>query len=235
MALKNTKTFLCCLLSVFVCCFFAGCFPDLGEIENAEDYQKKFSGVDFIKDDLTKNSLLITDLYNDDAVDFNNKDFQCPTDSNAYKYIAVFAGQNVTVQEFVLYLRSEQDAVVNMYVYSAGDLPSVIATGNLSDDQETYTDPDTGDEKTRIKTFDEPNKTDAIAQVTISLKANEWKSFGIKSWKIDDKQLPSFELKKDNCLLFQVANNCVHYNEAGQAEKTDSVKLCFTAMLIRVK
>ncbi len=236
MSLKNTKAFLCCLLCLIVCFVAVGCIPDLGEIDDAEDYQKKFSSVVFVKQDLSKQSLSINDLYNDDAVDFNKADFHCPTQESEYKYFAVFAGEDVSVEEFVLYLYSQEDVVVTMYVYKANDVPSVIATGNLDSDSETYTNPDTGEENTRIKTFDEPDKTTAVAQITVSLKAGQWKSFGVKSWTIDGEKKSVVSLEKDSCLLFQIANNRVVYNQDGQpAKELNSAKLRFTAMLIRVK
>ena len=231
---KSTRAFLCCLLCLLIGCFSVGCFPDLGKIDNAEDYQKKFSDVSLIKSNLSVQHLSINDFYNDNALDFNNVDFVCPTEDNEYKYMAVFAGQDVSVQEFVVYLCSSVDTVVSLYAYKSANLPSTIATG-LEDDFESYVDPDTGEEKSKLKSFDEPDKKDAIAQIKVSLKANNWESFSIKSWNIDSNKQSAVKIEKDNCLLFQFANNCIKYDDVGNVVKeNDSISLRFTAMLIRV-
>ena len=231
----NIKAIFCALVCVLLCFSACGCFPDLGEIENETDYKAKFSSVEFVKSDLYHAEKSITDLYNSKAVDFSAEDFVCPTESNRYKYMAVFAGEDVEVSEFALYLCSETDVVMHINVYSADGLPGIIALGT-DDDKETYIDPDTGDEKTRLKTFDEPNSTDALASVTVSLKANEWNSFSITKWLVNTQNLGSVSIEKGKCLLFQFANNCIVYDSEGIAKSEyPSASVCFTAMMIRVK
>lgn len=233
LVLKNKKIFLSICLIV-ICTLLMGCFPDLGAVSSADDYADKFSSVKFVKKDLIVESMSITELSNDNAINnFQKKDFVCPTESNAYKYMAVFAGQTVKIKEFAIYLKSETDVKLSICVYNLSDLPSVIAIGT-DDDYETYQDPDSGEEKTKLKDFDEPKDEDAIATLNISLKANVWNSFVIKSWTTDREKKSNFTLNEDRCLVFQIKNNCIRYNSSLNENPLDSANICFTSMLIYV-
>ncbi len=223
-------------LCTVVCCTLAGCAPDLGNIENSEDFYKKFPTVDFVGSDLAVVDKKSEDFYNDAAVnDFNRKDFESPVESDAYKYMAVFAGENVSVEEFAIYVRSDEDVTLGVCVYVKNGLPEIIATGGESD-FEKYTDSETGEEKTKLKEFDEPQKSDAAATKTVSLKKGEWTVLYIRSFDVPDNNKNAAELIKDECLLFQFVNNCVEYDADGNLIENEyaSVKVSFTAMLIRV-
>lgn len=215
---------------------FSGCF-DLGEIKDVEDYETKFCDIKFVKEDLSIAEKSIIDLYNDSAVnDFTKNDFVPPTDSDAYKYMAVFAGEDVNIKEFALYVKAESEEKFCINVFVADKLPTIIATGVEADDTETITDPDTGTETSVIKTFDEPKGTNAVANITLSVKNNSWTSFSITSWKQGETRANSITLKKDQCLLFQFENNCVFYEGNTKAKnELTKTKVCFTAMLIYVK
>ena len=168
--------------------------------------------------------------------DFIKKDFVPPTDSDAYKYMAVFAGEDVNIKEFALYVKAESDEKFCINIFIADTLPTIIATGKESDDTETITDPDTGTETTTVKGFDEPKKTNAVASVTLGVQKNSWKSFSVKSWKQGETKSDSIALKKDQCLLFQFENNCVFYEGGTKTQnELNKTKVCFTAMLIYVK
>ncbi len=234
---KNTRKFLAILLAS-ICLVFVSCAPDLGNVKDEADYAKKFNAVTFVKSDLTKQTLSILDLYNPSAVnDFNKSDFKCPTDLNAYKYMAVFAGEDISVKEFAIYLRSEKDVDFSVYVYEAKEVPKRIATGNYDEDTEEYVNPETGEKERRIrKDFDEPFKDDAVAEVKVALKANKWQSFRITDWKTGGGKSSSIDLSSGRCLLFQFENNCVRYDEDTLVADKDLVtEVCFTAMLIYVK
>ncbi len=235
LVLKNKNIFLSISLIV-ICVFLVGCFPNLGNVADEKDYSDKFSSVKFVRNDLIVKSMSITDLSDDNAINnFQKKDFVCPTESNAYKYMAVFAGQTVNIKEFAIYLRSESDVNLSICVYNLLDIPSKIATGNSEEDYETYTDPDTGEEKQKLKDFDEPVKDNAIATINITLKANVWESFTIKNWNIGGNRQSSFTLNENTCLLFQIQNNCVFYNKTESLDEAlEKAKICFTAMLIYV-
>lgn len=236
---------------------FGACAPDLGNIKDADDYKKKFPAVTFIKSDCSYAETEISDLYNEKAVnDFNKKDFECPTGSDAFKYMAVQAGEDLSVKEFAVYVRSETDATLNIGVYGVEKLPEKdkIATGTDADfepDTDTGTDTDagtdadtgtdsgessSGGETRKLKDFDDPKHEDAVAEITVSLKANEWKSFSVKTWKKGGGTESRIRLEKDSWLLFQFRNNCVVYDDAGKivGNENPPAKIGFTAMLICV-
>ncbi len=229
---KRLLSFIC-LIAISVLLF--GCMPDLN-IEDEADYGKKFPSVKFVNNDLTVVSMPITDLYNDNALNnFRKDDFVCPTKSNAYKYMGVFAGENVEIREFAIYLCSKSDARLNIEAYIVSDMPSSIATGTDTD-FETYTDEDTGEEKKRLKSFDEPKSENKIGSITVSVKAGNWTSFTLKQWTDGTNSASSVALEKDKCLLFKINNNCVTYNDQEGIEKGDEkIEMCFTAMLICIK
>ncbi len=226
-----------CLLSVILLCFssLTGCFPDLGNISDSADYESKFPTVGLIRKNLSIENLSVTDLYNDNAVNhFNDSDFVPPTESNAYRYMGVFAGEDVNVKEFALYLRSETDVTLEISVYCLSKLPTKIATGE-SDDWETYTNPDTGVEETRLKSFDEPTSDKAVAKLTLTLKANVWNSFTVTSWNIGGTRSDTVTVPENHCLLFKFENNCVGYDKDGKKQDATPAVFCMTAMLIYVK
>ncbi len=239
MALKKSAKRILAALSAAICAVCVSCGPDLGNVEDESDYASKFPSVKFVGSDLNVSEKTIGDLYNDNAVNnFNRKDFVCPTESDAYKYMAVFAGEDLSVEEFAVYLRSGTDVTLNVCVYGADGLPSVIAKGD-EDDFETVTESGestSAEEKKKPKKFDEPVRENAAAEVTVSLKANEWKSFSVKTWKKDGGKEASIRLEKGGCLLFQFCNNCVVYDNEDKIIRNDNpaVEICFTAMLIRV-
>lgn len=219
-----------------VCCLLSSCGPDLGQITDITDYEKKFTEVEFVKSDLVAVKKSVGDLYNDTAVnDFNKEDFNPPTESDMYKYMAVVAGEKVYVDEFVIYVRSEEDVTLVVYVYKAEKLPETIATGG-DGDKEPYEDETTGEGKTRLKSFDEPNETDAIAKATVALKKGKWTPLSVVGAKANDGEKTKFSFEKDEIMLFQFANNRVKYDEKGEIIENEypSATICFTAMLIRV-
>ncbi len=233
---KDEKGFFVFAICLVVCCVLVGCSPNLGSIENEEDFYKKFPSVEFVGSDLKVVEKESKDLYNESAVnDFNHKDFVSPVDSDTYKYMAVFAGEDVSVEEFAIYVRSDKDVTFSVCVYLKSGLPESIATGGESD-FEKYTDSDTGEEKTRLKEFDEPQKSDAVATKKLSLKKDEWTALYIRSFDAQSSKKSALELQKDVCLLFQFANNCVAYDQEGKLIENEypSANVSFTAMLIRV-
>ena len=239
MALKKSVKRISSAILAAICVLFVSCGPNLGNIEDEEDYGKKFPGVKFVKSDLDVSETTIGALYNDSAVNnFNDKDFVCSTESNAYKYMAVFTGEDLSVKEFAIYLRSDADVALDICVYNADDIPSVIATGS-DVDFETYTDAEdssSAGEKRELKEFDEPTRENAVAEVSVSLKAGKWGSFSVRTWEIDNERKSSIFLKNGSCLLFQFRNNCVVYDDEEKIVRNDNppVKICFTAMLICV-
>ncbi len=250
---KKTKRILTSVSAVIIAFaygVFVSCSPDLGEIKDENDYAEKFPRVEFVKyDPYEENDVKgIKDLYNAAAVnDFNDESFVCPTESNAYKYMAVFAGEDLSVSEFAVYLRSETKAVLDIDVYLASGLPTIIAVGDERDftSDGSVSDPEgsPSDERKTLKVFDEPRREDAVAEVSVTLKANEWTSFSVKRWKVNGEQESNIRLKKSEeggmagncCLLFQFRNNCVVYDEDEKPDVETPVKICFTAMLIRVE
>lgn len=233
---KGGKSFLAFAICLIVCCVLAGCSPDLGNIENEEDFYAKFPYVKFIAKDTAVVEKESKYFYNDEAVnDFNQKGFESPIASDAYKYMAVFAGENVSVEEFAIYVRSDKDVIFSVYAYMKNELPNTIATGDESD-LETYTDETTGEEKTRLKTFDEPKTSEAAASLKVSLKKDEWTALYIRSFNALGSGKSALELQKDSCLLLQFANNCVAYDSEGNLIENEypSANVSFTAMLIRV-
>ncbi len=233
---KHTRGICVVALCLAVFCTLAGCAPDLGNIENSEDFYKKFPTVDFVGSDLEVVNKKSEDFYNDEAVnDFNRKDFESPVAGDAYKYMAVFAGESVSVEEFAIYVRSDKDVTFSVCVYVKNGLPETIATGGESD-FEKYTDSETGEEKTRLKEFDEPQKSDAVATKTVSLKKDEWTALYIRSFDVSDNNKNVVSIVNGECLLFQFVNNCVAYDNDGNLIENEypSANVSFTAMLIRV-
>lgn len=233
---KDGKVFFVFVICLIVCCVLAGCAPNLGNIDSAEDFYKKFPSVKFVGSDLAVVEKESKRLYNESALnDFNRKDFISPVESDAYKYMAVFAGESVSVEEFAIYVRSDKDVTFGVCVYLKNGLPEIIATGDESD-YEKYTDTETGEEKTRLKEFDEPQKSDAVATKTLSLKKGEWTALYIRSFNAQKAGKSALELQKDACLLFQFTNNCVAYDGEGKLIENEypSANVSFTAMLIRV-
>ncbi len=231
---KGGKSFFAFAICLVVCCVLVGCSPNLGNIENEEDFYKKFPSVKFVGSNLEVVEKESKYLYNESAVnDFNHKDFESPIESDAYKYMAVVVGENVSVEEFAIYVRSDADVIFSVYAY-AKSLPQTIATGGESD-FETYTDKD-GNEKTRLKEFDEPKNSDAVASKTVSLKKGEWTALYIRSFDALGSGKSALQLQEGSCLLFQFANNCVAYDQEGNLIENEypSANVSFTAMLIRV-
>ncbi len=228
---KGGKSFLAFAICLIVCCVLVGCSPNLGNIDNEEDFYKKFPSVKFVGSDLKVVEKESKYLYNESAVnDFNNKDFESPIESDAYKYMAVVVGEDVSVEEFAIYVRSDADITFSVCVYVKEGLPKVIATGGESD-FETDTDGTTK----RLKEFDEPQKSEAVATKTVSLKKEEWTALYIRSFKSDNSSVVKLVGGKE-CLLFQFANNCVAYDQEGNLIENEypSANVSFTAMLIRV-
>ena len=217
---KSVKRVLAAVLAT-MCVLFVSCAPDLGDVENEEDYDNKFPGVKFVKSDISVSEMKIGELYNESAVNnFNDKNFESPTESDEYKYMAVFVreDEDLSVKEFAIYLRSEEDVTLDICVYRAAELPEIIATGDS--DKDFKTSASTGEfgessespsavEKKELKTFDEPTRENAVAEISVPLKAGKWVSFSVRTWKTDDGQKSSILLEKGSCLLFQFRNNCV--------------------------
>ncbi len=229
---KGGKSFLAFAICLIVCCVLVGCSPNLGNIDNEEDFYKKFPSVKFVGSDLKVVEKESKYLYNESAVnDFNNKDFESPIESDAYKYMAVVVGEDVSVEEFAIYVRSDADITFSVCVYVKEGLPKVIATGGESD-FETDTDGTTK----RLKEFDEPQKSEAVATKTVSLKKGEWTALYIRSFDALGSGKSALQLQEGSCLLFQFANNCVAYDQEGNLIENEypSANVSFTAMLIRV-
>ncbi len=223
-----------CAVWCFAVCF-AGCAPDLGK----EDYRQKIAEeVSLVKDNGEVLSVKAEELYSDNAINnFNRSDFECPTASNAYRYMAVFAKDEVTVEEFVIYMRSETDVTMEMSVY-LGILTGDTETGTGTE-TDTETDTETGERPEQTTPYDELAKVDAVAEVTVVLKANQWTSVSVGKWRIAGAVGSSVVLEEGHCLLFRFNNNCVRYDADGKTvanveNKDLPARICFTAMLIRV-
>lgn len=237
-------------------CILSAClpFPDMGDIEDEAEYQEMFPSITLIGGDAQNVGVLDTslttitdvgigDLYNDSAVnDFNQSDFECPTEVMTYRYMAIEVEYDTVIEDVYLYFKAADGSAVtslSISLYVVDAVPSKFILGG-DDDFDITTDDDGNETGRTLKTdFDEPATADAVAGDTVTINSSSWNSMGVSSWTSSSGgNSGSISVSAGQYLLLRFDNNCLSWteNEDGTFELNtgDRIAFCMTALLIRV-
>lgn len=201
-----------CIMAILVIAL-CGC-DDLGEFADPEEYYASFGDVIMI-DGVTKD----TRVYSVEEYFYNNESredflvgedgvYNGPLYAN-YVYVAIPFESSIDMDSLALYIRSEKDVTVYISAFVVDKIPSKWKpiTDENTGSNGTSGGSNSGAGNGEEPTYDDPNRSASIAEVTVNLQKGKWNSFLLENFKVDGNFQKSVQINDGQIVLLQIRNN----------------------------
>ena len=195
------------ILGIVLC----GC-DDLGAYSSTEEYYNSFGDVVLINGTTRESKGYSVDekFYNEKSREDFLKDengVYKGVEHSDYVYMAIPFEKDIEMDTFALYLQSLEDVTVyiSMFIIDADKIPTNwkgIADLN-PDNQESSEE---SSEETE-KVYDDPLPETSVGSTSVFLKAGQWNSFSLDSFKTNNTMEKSIHIEEGQCVLLQIRNN----------------------------
>ena len=228
MVSKSTLRAFCALcitaiLAIAVC----GC-DDLGEYDDVDEYYSSFGDIVLVGatsgDD--KDYSVEDYFYNTES----REEF-LEGEDGAYKgvphsdyvYVAIPFESDINMDSLALFMQSRNDVAVYIYFYviSEDDWDAILDGEYGSEEVEgengsetTEGEPDSGtadgegESEPQEPVYDAPYADTRIGEAVVHLKAGQWGSFVLDSFKVDGAAQKSIQINDGQYIVLQIRNNC---------------------------
>ncbi len=184
-----------------------------GEEGNEEEYYEAFGDVKGIYPHGIKEYDIEDSLYNPYTVE--NLDWEDEDDAvetHPYLYIVIPIEKDLTIDSLALYMKSPSDVFAKLSVFyfsTESLLPEKISFFDSPDTEKVKETDEHGNEVEVEKEieYDDPKISDALANVGVSLKENEWNSFLIEEFNQTGYNDGCIHAVEDSYIYIRVENN----------------------------
>jgi hypothetical protein len=211
------------ILAIAVC----GC-DDLGEYEDTDAYYSSFGDIILVSAESGDDEDFSVKeyFYNEES----REDFLKGEDGayggvphGDYVYMAIPFENNIDMDSLALFMQSENDVAVYIYFYlvSGDDWDAILDgeygsdktdDGNGSGTTEGSDSSDTtggeGESEPQNPVYDAPYADTRIGETVVHLKAGQWGSFVLDSFKVGGDIQKSIQINSDQYIVLQIRNNC---------------------------
>ena len=113
-----------------------------------------------------------------------------------YVYVAIPFANDIDMDSLALYIQSQNDVTVYISVFVTDKIPSKWQA--IAD---SATDAEEG------PTYDDPDPTTRVGEVSVHLQKGKWSSFLIDYFKVNGSSQKSIEINDGQYILLQIRNN----------------------------
>ena len=227
----------------------SGC-DDLGAYEDTDEYYNAFGEIVL----LSATSKAI-DEYSVETYFYNKEsreDFLKGEDGayegiahSDYVYMAIPLESSIEMDTLALFMQSKTDATVYINVFVTDTIPTAWKSmgDNVIQPEPSGESPDEGSgEETEEKVYDDPAPETRVGEITVHLKAENWSSFLLDTFRVDGEARKSMNIQKGQYILLQFRNNSGVRLWDGEKQtfvdpqtglELQSVELTMTNLLIR--
>ncbi len=187
------------ILGVAMC----GC-EDLGAYDTTEEYYSSFGDIVFVGGAAgNQQKYSVEDYFYNEK---SREDFLTNEDGvysgvghSDYVYVAVPLNASVEMDSFAMYLQAKKDVSVYINVYITDKIPT-----NWKKIEDIGTSTDGSAEGSK---YDDPDPQSRVGEITVHLKGEEWDSFVLDYFKVNDKIEKTIYVEEGQYILLQIRNN----------------------------
>ena len=204
------------ILAFSILLFFTlvGC-ADLGDFENIQDYYNSFGEITLSVTNDNDPTFSVEDFYNEES----QEDFTTIVEMNEYVYFSVEVSKTMEVDTFSMFFLGQTNETLSMSIFVVDDIPA-----NFRE----YDDPLEDGEGNQIE-YDDPEESDLIANVSLSVKTEEWNSFSADEFLIDGVNKSTINIERGKFILIRFNNN----SYIGKENGLNKISFKMTNMMIR--
>lgn len=200
--------------SILLIFTLVGC-ADLGDFENIQDYYNSFGEITLSVTNDNEPTFSVEDFYNEES----QEDFTTIVEMNEYVYFSVEVSKTMEVDTFSMFFLGQTNETLSMSIFVVDDIPT-----NFRE----YDDPLEDGEGNQIE-YDDPEESEIIANVSLSVKTEEWNSFSADEFLIDGVNKSTINIESGKFILIRFNNN----SYIGKENSLNKVSFKMTNMMIR--
>ena len=213
MLLNNLKKILLAFSLIFVF-IFVGC-ADLGDFEDLQDYYNSFGEITLSVSNDDDSTFSVEDFYNEKS----QEDYTTTVEMKEYVYFSVKVLKSMEMDTFSMFFLSETNEKLNMSIYIVDSIPE-----NFRE----YDDPLKDSEGNEIE-YGEPDESNLIANISLSVKSTYWESFSAEEFLVNGETKKTINIEKGKFILIRFNNN----SYIGKENNMNKVSMKMTNMMIR--
>lgn len=200
--------------SILLIFTFVGC-ADLGDFEDIQDYYNSFGEITLSVTNDNKPTFSIEDFYNEES----QEDFTTIVEMNEYVYFSVEVSKTMEIDTFSMFFLGQTKETLSMSIFVVDSIPT-----DFREYDETLED----EEGNKIE-YDDPEESEIIANVSLSVKTEEWNSFSADEFLIDGVNKSTINIESGKFILIRFNNN----SYIGKENSLNKVSFKMTNMMIR--
>ena len=201
-----------CVTAILVIAL-CGC-DDLGAYADVKDYFDSFDDIVLI-DGVTKG----TETYSVSEYFYNEEsreNFLVGEDGvynglphANYVYVAIPFANDIDMDSLALYMQSQNDVTVYISVFVTDKIPSKwqAIADSTTNAEDSESDSDSSSDEEEGPTYDDPDPTTRVGEVSVHLQKGKWSSFLIDYFKVNGSTRKSIEINEGQYILLQIRNN----------------------------
>lgn len=200
--------------SILLIFTFVGC-ADLGDFEDIQDYYKSFGEITLSVTNDNEPTFSVEDFYNEES----QEDFTTIVEMNEYVYFSVEVSKTMEVDTFSMFFLGQTNETLSMSIFVVDSIPT-----NFREYDEPFED----GEGNQIE-YDDPEESEIIANVSLSVKTEEWNSFSADEFLIDGVNKSTINIESGKFILIRFNNN----SYIGKENSLNKISFKMTNMMIR--
>ena len=201
--------------SILLIFTLVGC-ADLGDFENIQDYYNSFGEITLSVTNDNEPTFSVEDFYNEES----QEDFTTIVEMNEYVYFSVEVSKTMEVDTFSMFFLGQTNETLSMSIFVVDSIPT-----NFRE----YDEPLEDGEGNQIE-YDDPEESEIIANVSLSVKTEEWNSFSADEFLIDGVNKNTINIESGKFILIRFNNN----SYIGKENSLNKISFKMTNMMIRI-
>lgn len=200
--------------SILLVFTFVGC-ADLGDFEDMTDYYNSFGEITLSVSNDNNSTYSVEEFYNEQT----QEDFTTIVEMNEYVYFSVEVSKTMEVDTFSMFFLGQINETLSM---------SIFVVDSISTNFREYDEPFEDGEGNQID-YDDPEESEIIANISLSVKTEEWNSFSADEFLIDGVNKSTINIESGKFILIRFNNN----SYIGKENSLNKVSFKMTNMMIR--
>ena len=199
----------------FLVVFMIGGCADLGDFEDIIDYYNSFGEITLSVSNDDNSTYAVEDFYNEKS----QEDFTTIVEMKEYVYFSVKVRKTMEIDTFSMFFLANTNDKLDMSIYVVEEIPV-----NFRE----YDDPFADEDGNEI-VYDNPDESDLIASVNLSVKEAEWDSFSAEEFIVNSVSQKTINVESGKYILIRFNNN----SYIGKQNNLNKISIKMTNMMIR--
>ena len=228
MVSKSTLRAFCALCITAILAIAVCSCDDLGEYGDVDEYYSSFGDIVLVSvtsgddEDYSVEDYFYNTESREEFLEGEDGAYKGVPHSD-YVYVAIPFESDINMDSLALFMQSKNDVAVHIYFYvvSEDDWDAILDGEYGSEDTEgengseategetdSVTTEGDGESEPQEPVYDAPDPNTRIGETVVHLKAGQWGSFVLDSFKVDGTAQKSIQINDGQYIVLQIRNNC---------------------------